>query len=51
MLFRSAQERGAQVITGLGMLVNQGALNFEIWTGEKAPRDVMMEALKKEFED
>jgi len=51
VFLKKAQERGARIITGLGMLVNQGALNFEIWTGEKAPRDVMMEALKKEFED
>ena len=50
LFLQKAAQRGAQVITGLGMLVNQGALNFEIWTGKKAPRDVMMEALKKEFE-
>ena len=36
-------------INGLGMLVNQGALNFTMWTGEEAPVDVMMETLKKEF--
>lgn len=51
LFLKKAQEKGARIITGLGMLVNQGALNFEIWTGEKAPREVMMEALKKEFED
>ena len=51
LFLQKAAERGAKVITGLGMLVNQGALNFEIWTGEKAPREVMMEALKKEFEE
>ncbi|MBP3409797.1 MAG: shikimate dehydrogenase, partial [Clostridia bacterium] len=50
LFLQKAQACGAKVITGLGMLVNQGALNFEIWTGEKAPREVMMEALKKEFE-
>jgi len=50
VFLKKAEERGAQVITGLGMLVNQGALNFEYWTGEKAPREIMMEALKKEFE-
>ena len=51
LFLRKAEARSAQVITGLGMLVNQGALNFELWTGEKAPRDVMFEALKREFED
>jgi len=50
VFLKKAQERGARIITGLGMLVNQGALNFEFWTGVKAPREVMMEALKKEFE-
>lgn len=50
LFLRKAQARGAQVLTGLGMLVNQGALNFELWTGEKAPIDIMTEALKKEFE-
>lgn len=46
---REAQARGARTVTGLGMLVNQGALNFELWTGVKAPYDVMYEALKAEF--
>ena len=51
LFLQKAEARGARIITGLGMLVNQGALNFELWTGEKAPRDVMFAALKKEFED
>jgi len=46
---REAEARGAKIITGIGMLVNQGALNFRLWTGEEPPRDVMMECLKKEF--
>jgi len=50
VFLKKAGEKGANVLTGLGMLVNQAALNFEIWTGVKAPRDVMMEALIKEFE-
>jgi len=50
LFLKKAEEKGAKIITGLGMLVNQGALNFEIWTGEKAPREIMMDALKKEFE-
>ena len=51
VFLQKAAERGAKVVTGLGMLVNQGALNFEYWTGATAPREIMMEALKKEFED
>ena len=35
--------------SGLGMLVQQAALNFTLWTGEEAPVEVMEEALRKEF--
>lgn len=45
-----AENRGAKVINGLGMLVNQGALNFEMWAGVKAPVDVMKQVLKEEFD-
>ena len=44
-----AERRGAAIVTGIGMLVEQGALNFEIWTGKKAPVDVMYQTLSKEF--
>ncbi|MDR2068906.1 MAG: shikimate dehydrogenase [Spirochaetaceae bacterium] len=44
-----AKKRGALTIDGLGMLVNQGALNFKLWTGQEAPVEVMERALKKEF--
>lgn len=39
-----AAKAGAQTINGLGMLVHQGALAFEIWTGQKAPVEVMRKA-------
>lgn len=44
-----AKKRGAQTINGLGMLVNQAALNFRIWTGVDAPMDVMKQTLMNEF--
>jgi shikimate dehydrogenase len=51
-LLREAEEKGAQVIGGLDMLVKQGAAAFELWTGVKAPVDIMRisakEALKNE---
>ena len=50
LFLKKAAQQGAQTITGLGMLVNQAALNFEIWTDVKAPRDIMMQALIREFE-
>lgn len=43
-LLREAQAAGCDVIGGLEMLVAQGALSFELWTGEPAPREVMVRA-------
>lgn len=45
-LLKLAKERGAVVSNGLGMLLYQGMLSFEIWTGKKAPKDVMRKALE-----
>lgn len=45
-LLKSARQRGCKTINGLGMLLYQGVLAFEIWTGQKAPIEVMREALK-----
>ena len=50
IFLKSAAENGAKTITGLGMLVQQAALNFTLWTGVEAPVDVMEDALNKEFE-
>lgn len=44
-----AKKRGAKTINGLGMLVNQGALNFKLWTGVEAPIEVMKDTLCREF--
>ncbi len=44
-LLKLAQEQGAKTLNGLGMLLYQGALSFELWTGIKAPLEVMREAL------
>lgn len=40
-LLQQAEQAGARPIGGLGMLVWQGALAFERWTGHPAPVDVM----------
>jgi shikimate dehydrogenase len=42
---RAAREAGATVITGLEVLVAQGAGAFELWTGEPAPIEVMRAAV------
>ena len=40
-LLQKATADGAQAINGLGMLIWQGALAFERWTGQLPPVDVM----------
>jgi shikimate dehydrogenase len=44
---RAAKKRGCTVVDGLSMFVNQGALQFEIWTGRPAPRAAMRSAVLK----
>lgn len=46
-LLKDAEKAGAAVINGLDMLVWQGALAFELWTGIKAPLDTMMNTAVK----
>jgi len=45
LLLRTARAHGCQVLNGLSMLLYQGALAFELWTGRPAPIQVMQEAL------
>jgi len=45
VLLQAARSRGASTLDGTGMLVHQGAIAFEIWTGQKAPVEVMRQAL------
>lgn len=49
-LLREARSVGAKTIEGLTMLVYQGAASFEIWTGKKAPINVMMKAAREKLE-
>ncbi len=44
-LLRQSEKRGAKTINGSGMLLWQGVLAFELWTGIKPPVDVMRKAL------
>lgn len=43
-LLKEARAAGANAVDGLEMLVHQGAAAFEIWTGRKAPIEVMRNA-------
>jgi shikimate dehydrogenase len=44
-LLKEAEAAGARTINGTGMLVHQAVAGFEIWTGRKAPVEVMRKAL------
>lgn len=45
-LYRAAEAKGLRCAAGLGMLLHQGARSLEIWTGRKAPVEVMRTALE-----
>ncbi len=45
---RFAAERARPFHDGLGLLLHQGALSFEFWTGREAPREIMRRALEED---
>jgi len=49
-LIRTAADRGCRTIDGLGMLVNQAAISFKIWTGREPDANVMRDALEEFLE-
>ncbi len=48
-LLRLARARGISTITGLEMFVQQGARQFEIWTGKTPPEDEMRRVVEREL--
>ncbi|WP_028950498.1 shikimate dehydrogenase [Sulfurihydrogenibium subterraneum] len=44
-LLKAAKEKGCKYQNGFPMLIYQGAKSFEIWTGQKAPVEVMKKSL------
>jgi len=48
-LLKLARARGIPVVTGLEMFVQQGARQFEIWTGKPAPEAEMMRVVELEL--
>ena len=48
-LLRLAKEHGIPVVTGLEMFVQQGARQFEIWTGKPAPQAEMLRVVELEL--
>ncbi len=47
LLLQRAKEQGRTIIHGSEMLLEQAACQFEIWTGESAPRSVMKNAFEQ----
>ncbi len=45
-LLAIAAEHGARTLDGLEILLAQGAVSFELWTGQEAPLEVMRSALR-----
>ncbi len=48
LLLKRAKQQGCTVIHGSEMLLEQAASQFEIWTGEPAPRSIMQSALEQD---
>jgi 3-dehydroquinate dehydratase / shikimate dehydrogenase len=48
-LLKLAHGRGIPVVSGLEMFVQQGARQFEIWTGKPAPESEMLRAVEQEL--
>lgn len=47
---KEAKRAGWKAVNGLGMLLHQGARSFELWTGKRAPIQVMRKALEEAIE-
>ena len=48
-LLREAREVGCTTIPGLEMFLHQAAAQFELWTGQSAPTEVMRKILEDQF--
>ena len=51
LFLEEAKKIGCNTFNGMQMLVNQGAIAFELWTGLEAPLQVMLDALAKVYGD
>jgi 3-dehydroquinate dehydratase / shikimate dehydrogenase len=47
MLVRDARERGCHVLTGVDMFVRQAGLQFQLFTGQAPPLDLMTQMVRK----
>jgi shikimate dehydrogenase len=49
-LLQEAARRSCTTLNGLGMLVNQAAINFRLWTGLEPDKSIMREAVEEYLE-
>jgi shikimate dehydrogenase len=49
LFLAEAEKIGCTTVDGVSMFVHQGAVQFELWTGEKAPVDVMRRVVLDEL--
>lgn len=47
-LLREAKAKGCRTVGGLGMLVHQGRLSFEAWTGKSLPPALFLEGIRRQ---
>jgi shikimate dehydrogenase len=45
-LLQAAEKKGCKIVTGLGMLVYQGAEGFKLWTGAEPPVEAMFKVVQ-----
>jgi len=50
VLLKRAKEQGKEVVPGIDMFIEQAVRQFEIWTGDSAPRAVMLKAAVEALE-
>ena len=50
-LIHDARSQGLRATTGLGMLIEQAALAFQLWTGHIPPRDILLESVRATHPD
>lgn len=48
-LLREAEANGCATVTGLEMFINQAARQFELWTGQQPPTDLMRRVASQEL--
>lgn len=46
-LLRDSSDRGARVVEGLEMFLGQALVQFEMWTGQPAPRETMRRVIEQ----